>query len=220
MCPIRGHQTNSHTGLINLSVDSPRTIHGLIPGGVAGICMKMLPPSSCGMPLVTAASCGFLRDGIEGRWEREAGVGRLLAWKTVPGDTSGQGRGMFHPRPGEPLPTGGGDSPIDTVPREETTTSRSHLILPEILFPPRARLSGLSPCTTRPLEGAGGGAGSAWRRGWSTARMEKTSSVTRRDRGGGCSTPAPASPSPRGRFSHRHSATGGDHYFAVSPDTP
>ncbi len=37
--------------------------------GVAGICMKMLPSSSCGMPLVTAASCGFLRDGIEERGE-------------------------------------------------------------------------------------------------------------------------------------------------------
>ncbi len=34
----------------------------------------------------------------------------------------------------QPLPHGG-DSPIDTVPREETTTSRSHLILPEIRFP-------------------------------------------------------------------------------------
>ena len=76
--------------------------------GVAGICMKMLPPSSCGMPLVTAASCGFLRDGIEERGEV----------------------GMF------PLPQR----------------------------------------NTFPL--------------------------------------------PHGAISHRHSATGGDHYFAVSPDTP
>jgi len=72
--------------------------------------------------------------------------------KDVFGDTSGQGRGsrIRLPPPRQPLPHGG-DSPIDTVPREETTTSRSHLILPEILFPPRARLSGLSPCTARPL---------------------------------------------------------------------
>jgi len=56
--------------------------------------------------------------------------------KDVFGDTSGQGRGsrIRLPPPRQPLPHGG-DSPIDTVPREETTTSRSHLILPEILFP-------------------------------------------------------------------------------------
>ena len=79
--------------------------------------------------------------------------------KDVFGDTSGQGRGsrIRLPPPRQPLPHGG-DSPIDTVPREETTTSRSHLIIPEIRF--------LSPCTAirtiamhcpPPLEGAGGG---------------------------------------------------------------
>ncbi len=115
--------------------------------GVAGICMKMLPPSSCGMPLVTAASCGFLRDGIEERGE----VGVVYEYRSTrdTGDRGGGSR-IRLPPPRQPLPHGG-DSPIDTVPREETTTSRSHLTLPEILFPPRARLSGLSPCTARPL---------------------------------------------------------------------
>ncbi len=65
------------------------------------------------------------------------------------GDRGGGSR-IRLPPPRQPLPHGG-DSPIDTVPREETTTSRSHLIIPEILFPPRARLSGLSPDTARPL---------------------------------------------------------------------
>ena len=44
-------------------------------------------------------------------------------------------------------------STIDTVPREETTTSRSHLILPEIRFPsPVHGYPGLSPDTARPLQ--------------------------------------------------------------------
>ncbi len=49
------------------------------------------------------------------------------------GDRGGGSR-IRLPPPRQPLPQGG-DSPIDTVPREETTTSRSHLILPEIRFP-------------------------------------------------------------------------------------
>ncbi|MBP7299399.1 MAG: hypothetical protein KA967_03265, partial [Methanoculleus sp.] len=73
--------------------------------------MKMLPSSSCGMPLVTAAWCGFLRDDIEGRWEREAGVGRLLAWKDVFGETQETGAaGCFIPLPVEPPP------PIGDIP--------------------------------------------------------------------------------------------------------
>ena len=100
------------------------------------------------------------------------------------------------PLPVSPSPTG--RYPIDTVPREETTTSRSHLILPEILFPPRARLSGLSPCTARPLsQGAGGGRGSGRAVGVS---HEYRSTRDTGDRGGGCSIPLPVSPSPTGRF--------------------
>ena len=98
--------------------------------GVAGICMKMLPPSSCGMPLVTAAWCGFLRDGIEGRWEREAGVGRLLAWKDVFGETQETGAaGCSIPLPVSPLPTGA--IPHRYGAMEEAGSYRSHLTLPE-----------------------------------------------------------------------------------------
>ena len=44
--------------------------------------------------------------------------------------------------------------------------------------------------------------------------------VTHRDRGGGCSTPAPASPSPRGgRFSHRRTTTEADNLSAVDAIT-
>jgi len=77
------------TGLINLSVGTPWTDSG----GVTGICMKVQPPSSCGMPLVTAAWCGFLRDGIEGRWEREAGFGQA---KDVQPETQETGEGVLH----------------------------------------------------------------------------------------------------------------------------
>ena len=71
----------------------------------------------------------------------------------------------------------------DTVPREETTTSRSHLILPEDpVSVPRARLSGLSPGTARPLsQGAGGGRGSGREVG---VVYEYCSTRDTRDRGG------------------------------------
>ena len=55
---------------------------------------------------------------------------------TVQPETQETGEGgavSASPLPVSPSPRG--DSPIDTVPREETTTSRSHLILPEIRFP-------------------------------------------------------------------------------------
>jgi hypothetical protein len=138
--PLRGQST-----------DDPWTDSG----GVAGICMKMLPPSSCGMPLVTAASCGFLRDGIEER----GGEGDGQA-KDVQPETQRQGRGCSTPLPVEPPPPGG-DSPIDALPREETTTSRSHLTLPEIRFP--SPVHGIRTIATHcppPRKGAGGGRGS------------------------------------------------------------
>jgi hypothetical protein len=169
------------TGLINLSVSSPWTDSG----GVTGICMKMQPPSSCGMPLVTAAWCGFLRDGIEGRWglvrrktfnQRRRRQGKGCSTKTVPGDTSGQGRGLFHPPPRRAA------SPTGAIPHRRTTTEAGNLsavdaiTLTEIPFPSRAPYPGLSPCTARPLEGGGrrprerpGGGG------WSTARIENRS---------------------------------------------
>jgi len=109
---IRRPSNQCLTGLINLSVSSSMDRFR----GVTGICMKVQPPSSCGMPLVTAAWCGFLRDGIEGRWEREAGVGRLLAWKDVFGETQETGAaGCSIPLPVEPPPPRG-RFPIDTVP--------------------------------------------------------------------------------------------------------
>jgi len=43
--------------------------------------------------------------------------------------------------------------------------------------------------------------------------------VTRRDRGGGCSTPFPASPSPRGAISHRRTTTEADNLSAVDAIT-
>jgi hypothetical protein len=76
------------------------------------------------------------------------------------GDRGGGSR-IRLPPPRQPLPPRG-DSPTDTVSREETTTSRSHLTLPEIRFPsPVHGYPGLSPDTARPLsQGAGGGRGS------------------------------------------------------------
>ena len=50
-------------------------------------------------------------------------------------DMQETGAGDVPPPPRQPLPHGG-RFPIDTVSGEETTTSRSHLTLPEILSPP------------------------------------------------------------------------------------
>ena len=128
--------------------------------GVAGICMKMLPSSSCGMPLVTAAWCGFLRDGIEGRW------------------------GCFHSRNEIRSP-----SPRGLIPDRYSARGVHHLTRfpvrnsPKILFPPRARLSGaIARHCPPPLEGAGGGRGAAGRWGVIDCSHGKTSSVARRER--------------------------------------
>jgi len=68
---------------------------------------------------------------------RAVGVARLLAWKNVFSDTSGQGKGMFHPPPRQPLPRG--RYPIDRVPGEETTS------LPSTRSPsPKSRLHTLA----------------------------------------------------------------------------
>ncbi len=128
--------------------------------GVAGICMKVQPPSSCGMPLVTAAWCGFLRDGIEGE-VGEGGGGWSM--NTVQPETQETGEGgavSASPLPVEPPPPRG-DSPTDTVSREETTTSRSHLTLPEIRFPsPVHGYPDYRHLLPAPWKGAGGGRGS------------------------------------------------------------
>ncbi len=131
-----------------------------MPRGVAGICMKVQPPSSCGMPLVTAAWCGFLRDGIEGE-VGEGGGGWSM--NTVQPETQETGEGgavSASPLPVEPPPPRG-DSPTDTVSREETTTSRSHLTLPEIRFPsPVHGYPDYRHLLPAPWKGAGGGRGS------------------------------------------------------------
>ena len=139
------------TGLINLSVSSPWTDSG----GVTGICMKVQPPSSCGMPLVTAAWCGFLRDGIEGRWE--VGMFPLPQRNTLPLPTGVDSRSIQCQGCASPHPVPGEKPPEDPVSSPCT-------------------VSGLSPCTARPLEGGGrrprerpGGGG------WSTARIENRS---------------------------------------------
>ncbi len=107
------------------------------------------------MPLVTAAWCGFLRDGIEGRWEREAGVGRLLAWKDVFGETQETGAaGCSIPLPVEPPPPRG-RFPIDTVPcRRQALIGLTESSMKSRFCSP-CTVSGLSPCTARPLEGGG-----------------------------------------------------------------
>ncbi len=69
------------------------------------------------------------------------------------------------------------------------------------------RIRGYRHLLPAPLRGREEAAAAAGRWGWSTARMEKTSSVGRHDRGGGCSTPLPVRPSPRGRYPHRRTAT-------------
>ena len=125
--------------------------------GVAGICMKMLPPSSCGMPLVTAASCGFLRDGIEGRWEREAGFGRLLAWKDVYGETQETGAaGCSIPLPVEPPPPRG-RFPIDTVPCRRQALIGLTEISMKSRFLPVHGIRNIARHCPPPPEGAGGG---------------------------------------------------------------
>ena len=118
--PLRGQST-----------DDPWTDSG----GVAGICMEDAAPI---FMRYASGHSGimrfFLRDGIEER----GGEGRWgWSMNTVQPETQETGEGgavSASPLPVEPPPPRG-DSPTDTVSREETTTSRSHLTLPEIRFP-------------------------------------------------------------------------------------
>ncbi len=134
-------------------------------GGVTGICMKMLPPSSCGMPLATAAWCGFLRDGIEGRRglvrrktfnQRRRRQGKGCSTKTVPGDTSGQGRGMFHPPPRR-ASSPQGRFPIDTVPCRRQALIGLTEISMKSRFLPVHGIRGNRHLLPAPWKGAGGG---------------------------------------------------------------
>ena len=68
---------------------------------------------------------------------RAVGVARLLAWKNVFSDTSGQGRGCSTPLPVSPSPRG--RYPIDTLPGRNTTS------LPSTRSPsPKSRLCPLA----------------------------------------------------------------------------
>ncbi len=119
---------------------------------------------------------------------------------TVQPETQETGEGgavSASPLPVSPSPTG--RYPIDTVPREETTTSRSHLTLPEILFPsPVHGYPGLSPDTARPLwRGREEAAAAAGRRGCPMNIVQPETQET--GEGGAVSaSPLPVSPSPRG----------------------
>ena len=162
--------------------------------------MKVQPPSSCGMPLVTAAWCGFLRDGIEGRWESEAGVGRLLAWKDVFGETQETGAaGCSIPLPGEPPPPRG-RFPIDTVPcRRQALIGLTESSIKSRFLPVHGIRTIAMHCPP-PRKGAGGGRASGREVG---VVYEYRSTIDTGDRGGGKPyppPPSPASPSPRGRF--------------------
>ena len=173
--PLRGQST-----------DDPWTDSG----GVTGICMKMLPPSSCGMSLVTAAWCGFLRDGIEERGERGGDQA-----KDVQPETQRQGRGLFHPPPRRAA-SPRGRFPIDTVPcRRQALIGLTENSIKSRFLP----VHGIRPIAMHcppPRKGAGGGRGSGRAAGVIDCSHGKPFPVTRRDRGGGCSTPPPRQPLP------------------------
>jgi len=139
--------------------------------------------------------------GREEAAERPGGGGdRLQPWKTVFSDTSRQERGESSPPPPSPsAPPPRGRFPIDTLPGSASTTV-SRLIRVKILFPPPGTVSGLSPETARPLEGAGGGRGAAGRRGC-FPRIPFNQRRRRQERGEPSPPPpSPSAPPPRGRF--------------------
>ena len=96
---------------------------------------------------------------------REAGVIRLFAGKDVPGDMQETGAGNV-PSPSPSAP------PQGAIPHRYSARGEAgNLSAVNVNTPPRSRssvpctVSGQSPCTARPLEGAGGGAERAGRRG-------------------------------------------------------
>ena len=132
--------------LVVVSPDTPersslRPWHGY-PGPIAPHCPPPMEGAGGGR-------------GAAGRW----------GWSTntVQPETQETGEGgavSASPLPVEPPPPRG-DSPTDTVSREETTTSRSHLTLPEIRFPsPVHGYPDYRHLLPAPWKGAGGGRGS------------------------------------------------------------
>jgi hypothetical protein len=63
---------------------------------------------------------------------------------------------------------------------------------------PPCTVSGLSPQTARPLEGAGGGRGAAGWRGWFQRLKQCHGDTLRQVRGGVSASPSPSAPPPRG----------------------
>ena len=108
-----------------------------------------------------------------------------------------QGRGMFHPLPVSPSHTG-------AIPHRYSAAGEISFSWfqarnsPKFLLP-RTRPPSQSPFTARPLEGAGGGAERAGRRGWLGYSQEKTFPVICRRQGRGMFHPHPRrAPPPRG----------------------
>ena len=105
---------------------------------------------------------------------------------------------MFHPPPRQPLPTGA-ISHRHTAREEYNLSAVDAITLTEIPSPPPGTVSGLSPCTARPLgRGREEAAAAAGRWGW-TQRLKHRH--RRRERQGkGRSAPSPASPTSRRRY--------------------
>jgi len=122
--------------------------------------------------------------------------------KTFPLARRDRGGGCSTPLPVSPSPTGG-DSPSIHCRGGMSINHRLGGSIVKILFPTVAQYPGLSPDTRPPpLEGAGGGAERAGRRGWLAYSQEKTFPVICRRQGRGTSRPPPRQPLPHGgRFS-------------------
>ena len=124
-------------------------------------------------------------------------------------------RGGVPPPPRQPLPHGG-DSPWIHRPGEHPHSVVNVNTLPKSSFPlPWHGIRTIATDCPPPLEGAGGGRGSG--RAVGVIQRERFP-ATREDRGRGV-PPPPRQPLPTGAILHRYSATGGDHFSAVSVNT-
>ena len=147
------------------------------------------------------------------------GVGRLLAWKDVFGDTSGQGRGRSTPLPVEPLPQGG-DSPIDTVPCRRqaliglTENSMKSRFLPVHGYPDYRH------ALPAPGKGAGGGRGSGRAVGVGRLLAWKDVFGDTSGQGRGMFHPPLRQPLPQGGDSPSIRCPVGGRLLSVSPKTP
>jgi len=169
--------SRSHLTLLK----DPLSADGTVSGAIAPQC----PPPRKG--------AGGGR-GAAGRW----GCLYLPRKKSVWLIRRRQGRGVFHPPPRQPLPPRG-RFPIDTVSGEETTTSRSHLTLPEIRSPsPGTAIGAIATHCPPPRKGAGGGRGAAGRWGCLYLPRKKSVWLICRRQGRGMFHPPPRQPLPHG----------------------